>query len=97
MSVDLTGKNLTFAEALVAITEEMPWMSADDAKGFFACSDDERAMLVQTYKDAGKVPAASGWDVFLKICAACVDIANVVIPLTGAISGVYGVVQAVKG
>jgi hypothetical protein len=91
MSIDLTGKNLTFDEAVVAITEEMPFLSDADVRGFFACSDDERAMLVQTYKDAGQVPAASGWDVFLTICTACVDIANVVIPLTGAIQGIYAV------
>ncbi len=96
MSIDLTGKNLTFPEALVAITEEMPWMSTADAKGFFACSNEERAMLIQTYKDAGKVPSADGWTVFLKICAACIDIANVIIPVTQAIQGVYGVVVLLK-
>ena len=91
----MTGP-LTFAEAVVQITLEMPFMSQDDVKGFFAATDDERALIVQTYKDAGQVPSASGWTIFLKICAACVDVANVVIPLTGAIQGIYGVVQVIK-
>jgi hypothetical protein len=93
VSIDLTGKSLTFNEAVVAITTEYPFFSDADVRGFFACTNDERALLVQTYKDAGKIPGPSGWEIFLKIMAACVDIANMVIPLTGAIQGVYGVVK----
>ncbi len=91
MSIDLTGKTLTFPEAVVAITTEMPFLSDADVRGFFAASNEDRALMIQTYKDAGQVPSADGWTVFLKICAACVDIANVVIPVTGAIQGIYGV------
>lgn len=97
MSTDLGSKNLTFNEAVVAITTEMPFLSDADVRGFFAATDDERALMVQTYKDAGKVPSASGWETFLKICSICVDIASVVIPLTGAIQGIYGVTQIGKG
>ena len=89
MSIDLAGKNLTFEQAIVAITTEYPFLSDADVRGFFACSDDERALIIQTYKDSGKMPGPSAWDVFLKIMAICVDIANMVIPLTGAIQGVY--------
>ena len=96
MNTTFGSGSLTYSEAIVQITLAMPFMSTDDVKGFFAATDDERALMIQTYKDAGQVPAASGWDVFLKICAACVDIANVVIPLTGAIQGIYGVVQVIK-
>ena len=74
----------------------MPFLSKNDVHGFFACTDEERALIVQSYRDSGQVPSASGWDIFLKICAACVDIANVVIPLTSAISGIYAVTQLGK-
>ncbi len=97
MSIDLAGKGLSFNDAVVAITTEYPFMSDADVRGFFACTDDERALIVQTYKDAGKIPGPSGWEVFLKIMGACVDIANMVIPLTGAIQGIYGVTQLGKG
>ena len=92
MSIDLS-QPITFDEALVAFTEEMPFLTESDVKGFFAASNDERALIVQTYKDAGKIPSASGWDVFLKICGACVQIVDVVLPLTSAIQAVYGITK----
>ena len=57
MSIDLS-QPITFDEALVAFTEEMPFLTESDVKGFFAASNDERALIVQTYKDAGKIPSA---------------------------------------
>jgi hypothetical protein len=93
MSIDLAGQNLTFEQAIVAITVEYPFLSEADVRGFFACTDDERALLVQTYRDSGKIPSASAWDTFLKICAVCVEIANVVMPLTGAIQAIFGLGQ----
>lgn len=83
--------SLTFAEAVVKITTEMPFLSESDVRGFFAATDEERALIIQSYKDSAKIPSADGWTIFLKICSACVEIANVVIPVTQAIQGIYGV------
>ena len=43
------------------------------------------------YKDAGKVPGPDGWQVFIAIIKTCAELANLVIPITGAVQGVFGI------
>jgi len=82
---------MTKSEAVVAIVTALPALSEEDVRGFLACTDDERALIVQSYKDAGKVPGPDGWRVFLSILGACAELANLVIPITGAVQGVFGI------
>lgn len=82
---------MTRAEALPALAALVPGWTPARVEGFLLEAPDEQAMTIQTLKDAGAMPAASGWEVFMGIVKGCVEIAEVVIPLTGAIAGVYGV------
>lgn len=81
-------KALTRDEAIAAISAATP-LSPQDLDGFLACTDEERAALIQAYKDAGTMPSASAWDVVLDILKVCADLAALIIPITGAITGVY--------
>ena len=80
---------MTLEEAIVAISTSTSLSEADVA-GVLACSDDERAALIAAYKGAGRMPSASCWDVALEILKGCAETAAMVIPIAGAISGVYG-------
>lgn len=81
----------TKSEAIVAIVTALPTLSEEDVRGFLACTDDERSLIVQSYKDAGKVPGPDGWQIFIAIIKTCAELANLVIPITGAVQGVFGI------
>jgi hypothetical protein len=87
--------SLSVEEAIAQITLQTR-LTADDLKDFFACTDEERRILIQTYKDSNWMPRASNWDVVLKIVMACVDLAAMVTPIAGAVRAVYDVTQLVK-
>jgi len=38
----------TKSEAIVAIVTALPTLSEEDVRGFLACTDDERALIVQS-------------------------------------------------
>lgn len=84
---------MTRDEAVVALVQAIPGSSPQDIEAFLNCSDDERALIIQSLKDAGTMPDPSAWDRILSVLKACVDVANLVIPIEGAISGIYGVVH----
>lgn len=79
----------TLDEAVTAIAAATS-LTPDDVRDLLGCAPEELAALVEGYKNAGKMPDASTWDVVLQVLGTCVAVAGVVIPLTGAISGVYG-------
>jgi len=83
-------------EAIVAIVVALPMLSQADVRGFLACSDDEKLLIVKSYKDYGKIPGPDGWIIFLTIIKECVELANLVIPITGAVQGVFGIIAATK-
>jgi len=80
-------------EEAVAKVVALTSMSEADINGLLDCSPDELALIVQSIKDRGLMPSRSAWDEVMTILGACVAVANLVIPLTGAISGVYGLTQ----
>lgn len=80
---------LTRDQAIAEIVSLTP-LSTADMEGFLACTDDERATLIDAYRIAGIMPTASAWDHVLSILTTCAELANLVIPITGAISGVFG-------
>lgn len=86
---------LTLEDAIAKIATLTP-LTEDDAAGFLACSDDERTALIEAYKNAGKMPKASSWDVVLAVLGECASLANLVIPITGAVQGVFQVAALVK-
>lgn len=81
------------AVAQIVAKTPPPGLSEADVNGILDCSPDELALLVQSHKDSGAMPSASAWDVFLEIAGGCVAVANVVIPITGALAGVYGIAK----
>lgn len=83
---------MTRDEAIAAIATLTP-LTASDLEGFLACSDDERRVLIETYRDAGVMPSRSAWDVVLDVLKSCAETAALVIPITGAIGGVFGLVK----
>ena len=83
---------MTREEAVAKIVALTP-MSEPDINGLLDCSPEELALIVQSIKDRGVMPDRSAWDVVVTVLGACVSVANVVIPLTGAISGIYGVAK----
>lgn len=83
-------------EKVIADLASVTHLTAQDWADFLACSNEQRAQLVQVYKDCGWMPAVSFWAVPLKIIGACVEIAALVTPIAGAVQAVYGVAQLVK-
>jgi hypothetical protein len=87
---------MTKDDAIVTIVTALPMLTQDDVRGFLACSGDEQKLIIQSYKDSGKMPGADGWQIFIAIIKECVDLANLVIPITGAVQGVFGIITAIK-
>lgn len=81
---------MTLEEAITQIATSTSLSEADVA-GFLACSDEERVALITAYKGAGRMPTASAWDVVLDILKGCAEVAGLVIPIAGAVTGIYGV------
>jgi hypothetical protein len=84
---------VTAEDAISAIVSAVPSLSEADVRGVLACSDDERELIIRSYRDAGKMPHESAWDVILSILGECVALANLVIPISGAITGAYAVTK----
>ena len=83
---------MTREDALAAIVDATPLTPAD-VEGFLACTDDERTELVAAYRDAGKMPSASAWDVVIAILKECLELAGLVSPLVGVITNVFAAVK----
>ena len=64
--------------------------SGPDMDGLLDCSPPELALIVQTIHDRALSPPKSAWDYVVEVFGDCVAVADVVIPLTGAIAGLYG-------
>jgi hypothetical protein len=86
---------VTREDAVAAIVDVTPLTRAD-LEGFLACTDEERAELVAAYRDAGKMPSASAWDVVIDVLKTCVELAGIVSPLVGVIQNVFAIAGAVK-
>jgi len=53
--------------------------------------DDERRVILQSWDDAKKIPGPDGWAVFMSILRACADVADLVIPIEGAVQGIVSI------
>lgn len=58
-------------------------------------TDNDRKNLLQFYKDARAPVPESTWKTVLAILGDCEQVASLVIPIAGAISGVYGLTKLV--
>lgn len=68
-----------------------------DVLGFLECSDEERLAIFQTYYTAGMLKRQSVWDDVLAIMKECAEIAGFILPVFGAVEGVFGIVALTKG
>lgn len=87
---------MTVNEAKAAILAIVPTLPPADLEGFLSCSDEERAALIQAYKDAGVVASASTWDAILAVLKECAALVGLVSPIGSAVSIVFGLVGAAK-
>jgi len=88
--------DLSVDEAVALISTETR-LSVQDARDLLACSDDERALLIQTYKNAGTMPTASSWDKVFAILGVCAEVAGIVVPMTGAVQAIYSLGKTISG
>ena len=91
--IDLTGvTKLSKAEGAARIAVAYPQLSQQDITDIMSpdLSDADRAFIIKSYKDIGTAPSPSFWDDFMMVINVVEEIANLVIPITAAISGIYG-------
>ena len=94
-SPDRLRRAVTRDEAIAKICTETK-LTPDDLAAFLSCTEAERAALIDAYATAGIMPSKSAWDVVLAILAECAALANLVVPLEGAIQGAFAIVQTAK-
>lgn len=82
--------------AIALITAQQTALTAQDVEDLAACSPDECAELVRSYNDLRK-PGPDAWAVVLAIFKECADLANLIVPLEGAIQGAVGIANAAQG
>jgi hypothetical protein len=88
---------VTRDDAFSAILARQTALNAQDLEDLTdpALSEAELRELVTSYRDL-KAAGPDVWATVLEILAVCEAVANVIIPITGAVTGVFGVVTAAK-
>ena len=86
---------MTRDEAVTAITT-LTKLSHKELEGLLSCSHEDRALLVQSYKDAGQINSGDTWAEVLKILQACTALASAVLPVLNAVQAVFGVISAIE-
>lgn len=83
------------AEAVAQLTIKYPELDPQDINDLLSpeLTDDDRTLIFTFYKNSGVAPVKSFWDEFLVVLNGVESVANLVIPITGAISGLYGVAK----
>lgn len=71
-------------------------LSAQDVNDLLDCPPAGLELLVQGYVDAGTVDR-NDWATFLEVLGRCAQVAQLLVPIVGAVTGIVGVVTAVKG
>jgi hypothetical protein len=85
--------SLTRSQAIAQIAVLVPTWSEANVRGFVAATSDEQALMIQSLIDCGAMPGPSAWDAIIAVLKLCAELASLVTPLTGVISGVYGVAK----
>jgi hypothetical protein len=81
------------AELLAKVVETFPDLPHAQVDRLLSAElrDDERQIILQSWADAKKIPGPDGWAVFMQILRACADVANLVIPIEGAVQGIVSI------
>jgi hypothetical protein len=90
--------SLSRSEAHDQIHALLPGRSRQDVEDLFSpdLTEDQATMILESWKAYGVPNDVGTWEKILHIVSICIDIANIVIPLTGAVSGVLGVVAIAR-
>ena len=64
-------------------------LSATELEGFFACTDDDRKLMVQAYKDSGAIPTTDTWDEVISVLKTCAELAGYVLPIINVVQAVF--------
>ena len=75
----------------VCMMEAVAWFAGKPHSDRPPCVSPVIADLLRSWNDAKVVPGPDAWAVFLKILKACADVADLVIPVEGAVQGVIGI------
>jgi hypothetical protein len=89
---------MTKEDAFALILARQSSLTAQDLEDLTdpALSEAELRELVTSYRDL-KAAGPDVWKIILDVLTVCEDVANVIVPITGAVTGVIGVVQAARG
>ena len=87
---------LSRAEATAQIAMLVPAWSPEVVESFLRCTDEDRAAILCCLRDSQVSPPANVWTKVLEVVKDCAEIASLVIPIEGAISGVFGITAAAK-
>lgn len=87
---------MTKDDAIAAILARQNALSAQDIEDLAACSPTELGELVSAMNDL-RQPGPDAWAVVLSVFKEVAELANLIIPLEGAIQGAVGIAQAAKG
>jgi len=73
-------------------------MARRDVEALFSpdLTEADAVMILESTKDYGALKDTATWDKILRILHVCVEVANIVIPLTNAVTGVLGVAAAIR-
>lgn len=91
-----TGVEPLTKDQAIAKIVTLTSLSVQDLEGFLAATSDQQQAMVAAYTTAGIV-AVNVWATILAILAEVVEIATILVPLEGAISGGIAIAQAAKG
>ncbi len=81
---------LTLGQVYVQLTEVFPDWTEANAKSFVHGTPEDQSLVIQTMRDAQAVPDPTPWQRVVQIVGACVEVANVVLPITAAVTAIYG-------
>jgi len=83
------------ADAIATLSVKYPQLSKEDISDLL--SDEltlaDKTKLMEFYRDAGLAPSISFWDEFLVILKSVEGVIDLVLPITGAINGIYAVTK----
>ncbi len=86
----------SFEDVIVQFAAETG-LSTQDVRDLLSpdLTDDDRRNLLLFYKDARAPVPSSGWTKVFAIMSDCAQVAGLVIPIAGAVEGVYGLTKLV--
>ena len=61
-----TAEDLSREDAIIKISE-ISSLSKEDIDGFLKCNDEERKLLIKTYKDSGQIASVDIWSKIIQI------------------------------